>query len=220
MLYLKFAPFLWERLDNLELYRSEQIAMHRFTTILGMTLVAALWACGGQAGEEGAEADTLAVADTMPAEHDMGAMSTPDWMMVDATARTVTMEIRAGGTDVNNYWNFNGLYAGHGSISVPQGYSVTINFTNADPTQPHSLGIDEAQESWPATFDAPEPAFAGAITPDPTVGTAPNGTASMTFTADAAGEYSMVCYVPGHAVAGMHIPFNVTADGTPGASTM
>jgi uncharacterized cupredoxin-like copper-binding protein len=30
----------------------------------------------------------------------------------------------------------------------------------------------------------------------------------------------MVCYVPGHAVAGMHIPFNVTADGTPGASTM
>ena len=133
--------------------------MHRFTTFLGMILVAALWACGGQTDEEVTEADTTAMADTaMPAEHEMGAISTPDWMTVDATARTVTMDIRAGSSDVNNYWNFNGMYAGHGSITVPQGYSVTINFTNADPTQPHSLGIDEAQESWPATFDAPEPA--------------------------------------------------------------
>ena len=196
--------------------------MHRFTTLLGMTLVAAIWACGGQADDTATEADTTAMADTaMSAEHEMGgAISTPEWMTVDATARTVTMDIRAGASDVNNYWNFNGLYAGHGSITVPQGYAVTINFTNADPTQPHSLGIDEAQESWPATFDAPEPAFAGAITPDATTGTAPNGTATLTFTADAAGDYAMVCYVAGHAVAGMHIPFHVTADGTPGASTM
>jgi uncharacterized cupredoxin-like copper-binding protein len=200
----------------------EQIAMRKFTTILSTILVAGLWACGGQNGEEGMEADTTAMEDTTAmAEPEMGgAMSTPEWMTVDATAMTVTMDIQAGASDVNNYWNFNGLYAGHGSISVPQGYSVTINFTNADPTQPHSLGIDEAQESWPATFDAPEPAFAGAITPDATVGTAPGGIAAITFTADAAGDYSMVCYVPGHAVAGMHIPFTVTDSGTPGASTM
>lgn len=197
--------------------------MRRFTTILSTILVAGLWACGGQTDDEGMEADTLAMEDTtaMADDHDMGgAISTPEWMTVDATARTVTMDIQAGGSDVNNYWNFNGMYAGHGSITVPQGYSVTINFTNADPTQPHSLGIDDAQESWPATFDAPEPAFAGAITPDATVGTAPSGTATITFSTDATGDYSMVCYVPGHAVAGMHIPFNVTADGTPGASTM
>ena len=196
--------------------------MRRFTTILSTILVAALWACGGEGTDEGTD---LAIEDTMAmADHDMdmdgGAMSTPDWMTVDATAQTVTMDIRAGSTDVNNYWNYNGMYAGHGSISVPQGYSVTINFTNADPTQPHSLGIDEAQESWPATFDAPEPAFAGAMSPDPLVGTAPNGTASITFVASAAGDYTMVCYVPGHAVAGMHIPFLVTEEGTPGASTM
>jgi FtsP/CotA-like multicopper oxidase with cupredoxin domain len=168
------------------------------------------------------EADTSAMEETgtMDDETMGGELSTPDWMTIDGTAQTVTMEIQAGSSDVNNYWNFNGLYAGNGSITVPQGYSVTINFTNSDPTQPHSLGIDEAQDSWPATFDAPEPAFAGAMTPDPTVGTAPGGTATITFTADAAGDYTMVCYVPGHAVAGMHIPFNVTADGTPGASTM
>lgn len=197
--------------------------MRRFTTILSTILVAALWACGGEAGEDGTDMaadDTLAMADHDMDDMDSGAMSTPDWMTVDATAQTVTMDIRAGSTDVNNYWNYNGMYAGNGSISVPQGYSVTINFTNADPTQPHSLGIDEAQESWPATFDAPEPAFAGAMTPDPLVGTAPNGTASITFVASAAGDYTLVCYVPGHAVAGMHIPFLVTEGGTPGASTM
>jgi uncharacterized cupredoxin-like copper-binding protein len=196
----------------------EQITMVRFTTILSTILVAGLWACGGQTEDTDVmEADTSAMGETGTMG---GALSTPDWMTIDATAQTVTMEIQAGGSDVNNYWNFNGLYAGNGSITVPQGYSVTINFTNSDPTQPHSLGIDEAQDSWPATFDAPEPAFAGAITPDPTVGTAPGGTATITFTAGAAGDYTMVCYVPGHAVAGMHIPFNVTADGTPGASTM
>lgn len=197
--------------------------MRRFTTILSTILVAALWACGGEAGEDGTDMaadDTLAMADHDMDDMDSGAMSTPDWMTVDATAQTVTMDIRAGSTDVNNYWNYNGMYAGNGSISVPQGYSVTINFTNADPTQPHSLGIDESQESWPATFDAPEPAFAGAMTPDPLVGTAPNGTASITFVASAAGDYTLVCYVPGHAVAGMHIPFLVTEGGTPGASTM
>ena len=197
--------------------------MVRFTTILSTILVAGLWACGGQTDDTDVmEADTAAMAETgaMDDETMGGELSTPDWMTIDATAQTVTMEIQAGSSDANNYWNFNGLYAGNGSITVPQGYSVTINFTNSDPTQPHSLGIDEAQDSWPATFDAPEPAFAGAITPDPTVGTAPGGTATITFVADAAGDYTMVCYVPGHAVAGMHIPFNVTADGTPGASTM
>lgn len=197
--------------------------MVRFTTILSTILIAGLWACGGQTEDTDVmEADTSAMEETgtMDDETVGGELSTPDWMTIDATAQTVTMEIQAGSSDANNYWNFNGLYAGNGSITVPQGYSVTINFTNSDPTQPHSLGIDEAQDSWPATFDAPEPAFAGAITPDPTVGTAPGGTATITFTADAAGDYTMVCYVPGHAVAGMHIPFNVTADGTPGASTM
>lgn len=194
--------------------------MRRFTTILSTILVAVLLACGGEAGEDGMDMadDTLGMADHDMDDMDSGAMSTPDWMTIDATAQTVTMDIRAGSTDVNNYWNYNGMYAGHGSISVPQGYSVTINFTNADPTQPHSLGIDETQESWPATFDAPEPAFAGAMTPDPLVGTAPNGTASITFVASAAGDYTLVCYVPGHAVAGMHIPFLVTQGGTPGAS--
>lgn len=190
--------------------------MRQFTT-LSLVFALGLTACGGGA-EEGTdmEADTTAM-DVEPAPE--AGMTTPSWMSVDETARTATLAISAGSTDANNRWNFNGLYAGAGSITVPEGYTVTINFTNADPTQPHSLGIGETAASWPAMFDAPQPAFAGAITPDPTTtGTAPNGTASITFTANAAGDYSMVCYVPGHAIAGMVVPFHVSADGSYGAT--
>ena len=192
----------------------------RAITTLGTILVFGLTACGGGA-EEGTmeDADTTAVVDDTTEDTGTGTLSTPAWMTVDEAAQTVTMNVSAGESDANNRWNFNGLYAGAGSITVPQGYAVTINFTNADPTQPHSLGIDEWMETYPATFDAPEPVFAGAITPDPTTtGTAPNGTATITFTADAAGDYAMVCYIPGHAIAGMVVPFTVSADGTYGAT--
>ena len=189
------------------------------TTVL---LTLSLLACGG-AADEGATEDTTAVDTTAMAEEpaDMagpaGSLSTPAWMTLDETAQTVSMDIVAGETEANNRWNFNGLYAGEGAIVVPQGYSVTINFTNADPNQPHSFGIDEAMDSYPATFDNPEPAFAGAISPDAaTTGTAPNGTATISFTTDDAGEYAMICYIAGHAVAGMVVPFEVSADGSAG----
>lgn len=195
--------------------------MRVFGSTLSLILALGLVACGGGAEEPADEAaDTTAMMDEAPADDGMaGEMTAPDWMTVDEAGQTVTLDIAAGSTDANNRWNYNGLYAGNGSITVPEGYSVTINFTNADPTQPHSLGIDERMDTWPATFDAPEPVFAGAITPDPaTTGTAPNGSATLTFTADAAGDYSMVCYIAGHAVAGMVVPFSVSADGSYGVT--
>ncbi|MDX1660249.1 MAG: cupredoxin domain-containing protein [Gemmatimonadota bacterium] len=197
--------------------------MRVFGTTLSLILTLGLIACGG-AGEEAGmeEADTTAMEETAPAEEegDMGEMTTPDWMTVDEDAQTITLDIDAGSSEANNRWNFNGLYAGNGSITVPQGYEVTINFTNSDPTQPHSLGIDERMDTWPATFDDITPVFDGALTADPaTTGTPPNGEETITFTTDTAGDYSMVCYIAGHAVAGMVIPFNVSDDGSYGAVT-
>lgn len=195
----------------------------RISASLTTLLIAfGLVACGGGA-DEGTTDETTATETTAMEEEtgEMGAggLSTPAWMTVDETARTVTMDIRAGDTDANNRWNFNGLYAGNGAISVPEGFQVTINFTNADPNQPHSFGIDEAMDSYPATFETPEPVFAGALSPDATTtGTAPNESATVSFTADRAGDYAMICYIPGHAVAGMVIPFHVTADGSAGVS--
>lgn len=191
--------------------------MRSWITMLGLLLVGGLLACGGGATEEeGAmEADTTAVETETPTTP---ALTVPSWMFVDQVAQTVRLDIAAGSEAVNNYWNFNGLYAGNGAITVPQGSTVTINFNNADPAQPHSLGISQAMDAYPAMFENPSPVFVGAITPDPTVGTAPGATATVTFTVDTAGEYAMVCYVPGHAVAGMVIPFTVSADGSAGVS--
>lgn len=197
--------------------------MKRITTTISLLTAIALVACGGGAQEGGTEtaADTGAMAPSeaaAPAETG-GQMSTPDWMTVDQTSKTVSLDIKAGEADVNNRWNFNGMYAGHGSITVPQGYTVTVNFTNADPTQPHSMAVLETRDTWPATFENPTPVFSGAETPDAsTTGTPPNGTATLTFTTDTAGNYTMVCLIAGHAVAGMHVPFNVSSDGSYGAT--
>ena len=189
-------------------------------SLTSLLLVLGLSACGGGA-DEGAATNEAAPGETAaePAAETgaAGELSMPSWMTVDESARTVSMDIRGGDTEANNRWNFNGLYAGNGAISVPEGYQVTINFTNADPNQPHSLGIDEAMDSYPAVFENPEPVFAGAISPNATTtGTAPNESATINFTADRAGDYVMICYVPGHAVAGMVVPFKVTADGSAG----
>jgi uncharacterized cupredoxin-like copper-binding protein len=190
--------------------------MRTWKMMLGLVVVGGLIACGGGGTEEEGttEADTTAAAETTTTT--TAGLTTPGWMLVDATNQTVELEIAAGSDAVNNYWNFNGLYAGNGSITVPQGYTVTINFANADPAQPHSVGIGESMDTYPAMFENPQPAFAGAISPDATTGTAPGGTATVTFTADRAGEFAMICYVPGHAVAGMVIPFIVSADGSSG----
>ncbi|HUP00887.1 MAG TPA: cupredoxin domain-containing protein [Gemmatimonadota bacterium] len=190
-------------------------------TLLSLLFAITFVACGGDTDGEGTMVDDTTAMMDEGMDHDMegdGLLSTPSWMQIDETARTITMDIDAGESDVNNRWNYNGLYAENGRIVVPEGYQVTINFTNSDPTQPHSLGIDEWMDTWPAVFESATPVFEGAMTPDAaTTGTpAGGGTATITFTTGSAGEYAMVCYIAGHAVAGMVIPFEVSADGTAG----
>ncbi len=190
--------------------------MRTWKAMLGLVVVGGLVACGGgQEGEGNMEADTTAAMETTTTT---AGLTMPGWMVVDASGQTVQLDIQAGSDPVNNYWNFNGLYAGSGAITVPAGYTVTINFHNADPAQPHSVGIHEKMDTYPAMFESTEPAFAGAISSNPTTGTAPGQAETITFTTGNAGEYAMVCYVPGHAVAGMVVPFHVSADGSAGVS--
>lgn len=176
--------------------------------------VALALACGG--GEPGAEAGTGGAAESEAAA---GELTMPDWMQVDRDAESVLLEIVAGATPANNYWNFQGLAMGEAEIVVPLGYSVTIEFRNEDQSMAHSLGIDEVETSWPAMFQDPQPVFEGAITSGPAqiaTATQPGESETITFTAGQAGEYAMVCYVPGHAIAGMWINFTVSAEGEAG----
>lgn len=184
-----------------------------------MITVAALTAtgCGGQkAAEEAATpapppGGAPAAAETMPA-----------WMQVDRTARTVTLSIDGGKPGAATQWNFNGYSNGEATITVPEGYEVTVHFHNADPAMAHSLAILDQIGNYPASFENPAPVFPGAMSPDPTNlqgGTQPGQSADVKFTAAKAGNYAMVCLMPPHALTGMWIRFDVSADSTAGLKT-
>jgi FtsP/CotA-like multicopper oxidase with cupredoxin domain len=148
-------------------------------------------------------------------------MTVPEWYMVDNAARTVHITVTAGATSTNNYWNYNGATNGGLAITVPEGYSVTIEQTNRDPNMAHSVGVLPL----PANFampPQPNPVFPGAITQNPTSmidATMPGETESFTFTASQVGTYALVCLIPGHSAVGMWLYFMVSADGQAGVQT-
>jgi sulfocyanin len=141
-------------------------------------------------------------------------------MEIDRSANTVRLEIVAGASDPNNRWNFNGYARGQATITVPRGYEITIEFRNDDSDVPHSLGVGELPDSsFPPMFEDPQPVFEGAISASPTSMTEsalPGESETVTFTADEAGEYALLCYIPAHAVTGMWIRFVVSGDGEAG----
>jgi sulfocyanin len=224
------GPSLWigvrRKVSNGNRKQHEDRDMKRFlfsgvTTVFALTALA----CGGGGDEASsqmadAEAANPCAANPCATDESMAmAMSMPAWFKMDEAAKTVTMDITAGSTDANNHWNFNGYANGNATIVVPQGYTVTINFTNEDPLSAHSIGVDAATSGFPTVFDSPKPVFAGAISPNPTSmteATASGQSATLTFTADKAGNYSLVCYIPGHAATGMWIHFTVSSDGSAG----
>lgn len=189
--------------------------------IYGTAFVLALVfaACGGgePGGEEGAAVEEGAPAPA--AEEAPGAITMPGWFGHDAAAGTVTLNLIAGETTDNNSWNYNGYFGGEGEIFVPVGSEVTISMENQDQNMAHSVGVGEQRSNFPANFTDPVPIFEGGITESPTSlteATLPGESETVTFVADQPGEYSLICYVPGHAAVGMYIHFTVTEDETVG----
>jgi hypothetical protein len=175
-----------------------------FTSSLVAALGIAAVGCGG-GGDGAASGEAPATEQPAATEAPAASLSVPDWMSVDEAGMTVTLEIVAGKDDSNNRWNFNGYSRGNGTIVVPAGYNVVINFRNDDPNIAHSIGVDSGTGNFPATFQNPEPVFAGAISSNATSmqeATQPGASESISFTADAA--------------TGMWINFTVSADGAVG----
>jgi sulfocyanin len=191
--------------------------MKRFSTL---SLVVALAACGGGEPAENAP-EAPATAPAQAAAPSMSEMTTPDWFHVDEANKTVHMTITAGLTDALNHWNFNGYTRGEATVTVPEGYTVTIDLVNNDPVMAHSLGISTVTSGFGALLGGTV-AFEGAVTSNPesmTDATMPGETESITFVAATAGNYSMACFIVGHAATGMWIHFNVSADGSAGVQT-
>jgi len=188
---------------------------HRFIPALA---VLAITACGGgepaDSSDMPAEGEPAAPAAAAPAAPS-GPMTMPEWYEVDEASRTVNLTITAGATNANNYWNYNGFINGEIAITVPEGYTVNLTLVNEDPNMGHSAAISTETENF-ATPPAAEPAFAGAMTENPTSmidSTMPGETETITFVAEAAGDYSLVCLIPGHSAIGMWLPFHVVPAG-------
>jgi len=192
--------------------------MRKLTIISVLAL--GLAACGGDTADQPPPATPAAQPEAPAAPAAPAELSVPAWMTVDEAARAVTMTIVAGQSSANNYWNFNGNFGGTGGITVPEGYTVTINLENRDPAMAHSLGIGERQATYPNQFPEVVPVFEGAVTESPrsmTESTLPGETETITFVVDRAGDFAMICYVTGHAATGMWLPFTVSTDGSIGA---
>ncbi len=145
-----------------------------------------------------------------------GSSAGADWIDVDPSARQVTLDIVAGMTEDNFRWNFNGYAKGAATLTIPVGYRVVIEFRNDDPAVPHSIGIGEIQTPFPAMFDGPTPVFVGGMSSNPTSmtdSTLPGQSETVTFTAEQAGTYALVCYIPAHALTGMWITVKVSSSG-------
>lgn len=186
--------------------------MMRFKAFSAMMIFVLVVAC--DPGEEAPPADET------PAPEEPAELAMPAWMEVDEAAESVSIQLTAGASPGNNYWNFQGLFGGSGQVVVPAGYTVEITLDNQDPAMAHSVVVDDLMPSYPNQFSEVEPVFDGAATSNPrslTEATLPGEQETITFTADQAGEYALVCYVTGHAASGMWVPFTVSAEGEVGA---
>ena len=123
------------------------------------------------------------------------------------TKRVVLKLLAAFGSD-NGGMNFNGGSKGAQTITVPQGWSVHVDFQNKDAI-PHSAIIIPDKMPLPMAPDTP--AIPGAYTKDVTGGMPTDGTDTMDFKTKTAGKYLIACGVPGHAPSGMYINFVVSA---------
>ncbi|HVC39431.1 MAG TPA: sulfocyanin-like copper-binding protein [Candidatus Dormibacteraeota bacterium] len=132
------------------------------------------------------------------------------WVSFDAATRTLTWKAIASYQGADHGLNFDGEAAGAMRVSVPEGWSVTVEFSNMGPLS-HSAVV--------VTATGATPAFPGAGTPNPTVGTPPGQTATYTFTASQVGSYRLACLVPGHEAAGMWAGLTVVTGGLPTVQT-
>ncbi len=125
-----------------------------------------------------------------------------------AGASPVAFTVVAGQGPSNAGLNFDGTAGGHLVFTVPVGARVRLTLVNRG-ALPHSLQVVPGTAS-PPPAALPQPAFPGAETPSPGVGTGPGQTAEATFVARAPGRYLLICGVPGHAVAGMYAVLDVS----------
>lgn len=123
---------------------------------------------------------------------------------VHTSGRAVTLDLISGQGSANGGLNYNGGFKGSKTFTVPLGSMVTINFQNMGALA-HSFVIRKGG-AVPTDADATDAAFQAAYAPMKVeAGLKAGKTQRVTFTANRAGAYYIVCGVPGHAMGGQYI---------------
>jgi Sulfocyanin (SoxE) domain len=133
----------------------------------------------------------------------------PAWLRFDATTRTARFQLIAGLTGLNGALNFNGFRDGGLSFVVPVGWKTEIDFRNHDGMLPHSAEVIAPRA--PLPVEPVDPAIPRAFTLRLAEGLPSEATDTMRFTAEPAGDYVILCAVPGHGASGMWIRLQVSA---------
>ena len=124
-------------------------------------------------------------------------------LTVDTVTKTATFQLVGAQTNLNSGLNFNGFNDGKLTLTVPQNWTVVIQFTNKDPNLPHSVEIIDTIKPMPA--GPVDPAFPRAMTAKLTNGLASGEGETFQFVANKPGSFLIFCAVPGHGLAGMWI---------------
>ena len=144
-----------------------------------------------------------------PAVIELDTTKINQYLSYDARAKTVVITLNVAANSTLGGFNFNGGSSGDQTITVPLGWTVSIDFHNHDAI-PHSALVIKNQTPIP-TMPADQPAISRAYTNHVSDGLPPQtGNDTMHFTAAPAGDYLIVCGVPGHAATGMYIHFVVS----------
>lgn len=123
----------------------------------------------------------------------------------DAAKKTVKVVLVAGQGTANNGMNYNGDAKGEKTLTVPLGWTVEVTLANAG-RMPHDIAV-VGGTSVPSNVGGAALAFKDAATQV----AMPNMVApAVTFVADRAGSYLMLCRVGRHAANGMYVKLVVS----------
>jgi alcohol dehydrogenase (cytochrome c) len=133
------------------------------------------------------------------------------WMYANAKTQTLVLKVVAASNGANSGFNFDGYAKGKANFIIPQGWGVTIEFSNAA-ALPHSLAIAASNKPNPKL---PVFGFGPALTPNAFTTGTPHGVVQVIgFGANPAGTYYMDCLIPGHLQAGMWDRFTISNTAT------
>lgn len=185
---------------GIEEAREGVLFLFRFRTVAATTLASVLTAAMASAAL--AQGRHTKTSSTPASSH---------FLKVERAKRAVVFTVLAGDGTANGGLDFDNTYDGQLTLTVPVNWTVDVVFKNVGGL-PHSVLFD----AWTTSLsDAnPTPAFKGASSPSPIVGTPPGGHANFRFKADKVGRFRMVCAFPGHAVSGMWDAFVVSKTAT------